>query len=243
MLLGMASTSRLLALAVLLLAACGEDRPNVPGAPVNGGSRVVGGDDLDAGPRPDSGAGRDAGDGSVPATSCERVPVVRSVGEDTSNITSTETPADFLVARQAEKWNSDCTNPKLIVELSDGTCPDGFGHQLALAFDVNDIQDGAVHVGNNAVLAESDASSIQARYTRPDLLTPAGTWGTCEGATGLVVFLEPPDLSAGAILRFEYMLNLTPCDSMTTVPMLMVSGSVKLQLRYQLSEFCPSRPM
>lgn len=237
----MASTPRHLALAVLLLAACGEDRPNIPDAPVSGGSKVRGGtsDDLDGGPKPTDSGARDAGDGSVPATSCERVAAVRSVGEDPSNVTSTEAPVDFLVARQAEKWTQDCTNPKLIIELSDGTCPDGWGHQLSLAFSVNDIQDGAVHVGNNAVLAESDASSIQARYTRPVPLSPAGIWGTCDGASGLVVFLEAPDLSEGSILRFEYSLQLTPCDSMTTEPMQMVSGTVKLQLRYQLSEFCP----
>lgn len=235
-----------LALAALVLGGCGDDRPEVPNAPVNGGSSIGNGDDRDGGPLPIKDAGpprTDAGDGAVPATSCERIEVVRSVAEDTPGVTSTSAPRDFLVSRQAERWSPDCINPKLIIELSDGLCPNGFGHQLALAFSLNDFRDGALHVGNNAVLPDAESTSIQVRYTRPEPLEPSGVWGSCLGSSGQVVFIEAPDPTAGSTLRAQYALELTPCNSETTAPMQTVIGVFTIQLRYELSEFCPTRSM
>jgi len=233
--------------AMATCAACADERPNVPFGPTTGGDGVsvveadedsgrTSGDDEDAGVV-------DAGtDASVPASSCEQIEGFRSIDStDLKSATSTVTPADFVVTRQAIRWSADCENPILTVELSDGTCPTGYGHQLAISFSINDIEDGVITVGGNALLPEAESSRITARYTRPSrLVLPHGTWGTCAGVTGMLVFLEAPELTASASLQARYEFLLTPCDASTNAP-IEVDGSFKLQLRFTLNEICPTR--
>jgi hypothetical protein len=212
----------------------------LPTPAVSGGSNVRdngshSSDVKDAGPD----TGVDAGDAAVPATSCERVVAMGATTGDAVSYTSIAAPVDFVVTRQAEVWSNDCTDPTLSIELSDGVCPEGFGHQLTITFSLNDITDGVIHVGNNAVYAESDSSSIDVRYVRPDTVTPYGTWGSCNGASGQVVFDVPPDPSAGVIFNARFSLDLTPCGDVSSPVNQMVSGAFRIELRYQLSEFCP----
>src|SRR4051812_5440545 len=114
----------------LLAIACGEGRgATAPEGPQSGGPSVlVGGADPnardeDSGVKPDSGREAASDAGSVPAYSCERVEALRSSGEDTPNLTSTDLPDDFVVTRQAVSWSTDCAAPVVSIELSGGTCP------------------------------------------------------------------------------------------------------------------------
>jgi hypothetical protein len=201
-------------------------------------------------PQPDAGqaggASDDAGaaDGSVdagaPASACLRVPTLSTSVEDATGETSTEQPADFLVTRQAELWSADCDTPRLTIALSDGFCPVGLGHELSLSFSVNDIQDGAIHLGNNAVASELESDAIRARYTRPKRLKPSGVWGTCAAASGQIVFFEAPVLTAGSLFQARYQLNLTPCDGSDADPEFVV-GTFKIRLSHSLAASCPDR--
>jgi hypothetical protein len=191
---------------------------------------------LDAG---ESDAG--SADAVVLTRSCGRVPVVQTSGEDIASATSTERPADFLVARQSEAWIvDDCANPKLTLEFSDGLCPAGSGHQLSFTLDLDNLADGAIHAGNNEVLPDGDGVGIRIRYTRPSRLQPNGTWGTCAGAAGQLIFLNEPKPSAGAILDARYDMILTPCDGSDQEPQVVV-GSMRVILRFGLNRFCPDR--
>jgi hypothetical protein len=228
--------------------ACGGGGARAPFGPTTGadGVVVVSAErdaskptaDDDAGPGPDAGT---AADVAPPAFSCERVAGVRDTGGDTMfDVTSTTDPPDFVVTRQAIRWNSDCVNPIMTIELSDGTCPRGLGHQLEISLSVNDIEDGLVHIAENNLLPEADSTQITVRYTRPTRLRPHGTWGTCAGVTGTIIFVEAPDVIARANLQARYQFMLTPCDGTTNAP-IAVYGAFKLQLRYALSELCPTR--
>jgi hypothetical protein len=194
----------------------------------------------------DGGSGDDAGaadasvDAGAPASACLRVPTLSTSVEDATGETSTEQPGDFLVTRQAELWSDDCDNPRLTIALSDGLCPVGLGHELSLSFSVNDIEDGAIHLGNNAVASEIESDAVRVRYTRPKRLKPNGVWGTCAAASGQIVFFEAPVLSAGSLFQARYQLNLTPCDGSDADPQFVV-GTFKIRLNYSLATICPSR--
>jgi hypothetical protein len=228
----------------LLAIACGEGKgPTAPEGPQSGGPPIMLGEVDANSPDEDSGAkpvgGRDAGSdaGSSPAYSCERVEALRSSGEDTPNLTSTDLPDDFVVTRQAVRWSTDCATAVLSIELSDGTCPRGNGHELDIDLSVAALQEGQIRLGNNEVSA--DSTNIVARYTRPTRLKPHGMWGSCGAASGQVVFLEAPGgLSKGQILQARYQLLLAACDGSTNAP-IEVDGAFKLELRYDFASLCP----
>jgi hypothetical protein len=237
-------SSRLVVLACALTA-CTSDRADVPGAPVSGVTQVRSGDSGTS-TAADSGetSPRDAGtrDAAVPATSCVPVPVLAGGAEDSLMGTATEQPGDLVVTRQAETWIADCTNPKLVLDFSDGVCPSGLGHDLSISFALNSIADGLIHSGNNEIEADADSKGIQIRYTRPLRLTPNGTWGTCANASGQLIFLEAPDPAPGVIWQARYELTLTPCDGSMAAPQ-MVVGALKMVLHYGIDQFCPTRSM
>jgi hypothetical protein len=223
--------------------ACADDRTSVPSAPVNGVARVHG-DETPSEIRDSGTLRRDADvDAAVPTTSCTPVPVLRSSVEDSTAGTATERPADFIVTRQAETWLVDCTNPKLILDFSDGICPDGLGHELSIALSINGIADGVIHSGNNDIVEDADSKGIQVRYKRPMPLSPHGTWGTCAGASGQLIFLDAPDPSPGATLQAQYELSLTSCDDAGVSDPELVVGRFKLVLHHGLNELCPNRTL
>jgi hypothetical protein len=249
MLLRMRVGSGLFMTGLMAICACRSAPPRAPGAPVHGGDEVqVGAADAgtsqppaddDGGPMAD--AGGPTADAGATFYSCERVNAARSTGaSNTPTITTTTAPADFLVARQGVRWSTDCANPTLTLELSDGVCPLGSGHQLSIDLSVNAIEDGVIRLGENQLSPEAELAPIKVRYTRPNRLSQAGTWGTCDNVVGFISFSEPPELVAGANLQAFYQFTLTPCDSATrgTVD---VVGTFKVQLRYALSEVCPNR--
>ena len=251
MLMRMRSQSGLLALCVLALGATssscsgGSDRaPYGPSDGRNGVVVVAGGSDASKPGDDDDGgeAAADAGeDAGTSFYSCERIPGVRGTGaEDMPQVTLTTEPADFIVVRQALRWNSDCQKPTLTIELSDGICPAGFGHQLEITLSANAIEDGMIRLGENRIAGEADSPEIKVRYTRPTGLKPTGTWGTCDGAQGMLFFSEAPELTALSKLEASYQFMLTPCDDSTTDTM-NVFGIVNIQQRYALSEVCPDR--
>jgi hypothetical protein len=229
-----------------VVAACDSDRVRPPLGPTTGGDGVVIGrsdEDSGTGNDEDAGPGADADvDAGAPASTCQRIPGFRSTTGDTT-ATSTKEPVDFVVTRQAIRWSSDCANPILTVELSDGACPAGMGHELEISLSINDIEDGQIHVGNNDILPENDTSRITVRYTRPSRLPlPRGTWGTCDSATGTLIFLEAPELTGRADLVAQYQLMLTACDGSGNDP-IAVAGTFNLGLRFTLSEICPMRTL
>jgi hypothetical protein len=231
-----------------VVGACGGNGSRAPLGPTTGGDGVVvvsaerdaskPSADDDAGPVPDAGADSEV---APPAFSCERTEGVRGTGgDDMPDVTSTTEPPDFVVTRQAIRWNADCANPIMTLELSDGSCPRGMGHQLEIALSVNDIEDGVIHSGQNDLLPETDARQITVRYSRPSRLRPRGIWGTCAGVTGTIIFFEAPELVANANLQARYQFTLPACDGSANAAMA-VYGVFKLQLRYALSEVCPTR--
>jgi hypothetical protein len=229
-----------LCMVAVLLAGCGEGNgPKAPSGPQSGVDVVHVGPppaDEDSGVTPPpstADAGRDAG---VPAYSCEHVEALRSSGDSTDNLTSTELPGDFVVTRQAVSWSTDCTT--LTIQLSDGNCPGGSGHELDLAFSIMALQDGLVRLGNNDVSA--DSRNIVATYVRPNRLKPYGTWGSCGAASGQVIFLDAPGtLTKGSILQARYQLSLPACDGSAN-SLIEVDGAFKIQLRYDFATVCPT---
>jgi hypothetical protein len=244
----MRSIRLLLCAGALVAGACKSSDANVPTVGPNDRDHISVGDpdDEDAGPvsnTPDGGTGTAVKpDAGVSASVCERVEPLHSSGEDTPNLTSTDSPADFSVTRQNLGWNTDCANPLLTLELSDGTCPRGAGHELTITFSANAIADGQIHLGENQVTPDTE-SPIQARYVRPKRLTPHGTWGNCGSAAGQVIFLEAPDIAASTpLLQARYQFEAQPCDDTTTGEQLVV-GAFRATLLVRLSEVCPDRAM
>lgn len=213
--------------------------PSVSGVPAHAGrDKDAGQSELDAS---DSDAGKPTAE--VLTRSCSQVSVFQTTGEDIGSATSTERPADFLVSRQSESWSvTDCANPKLSLEFSDGVCPQGSGHQLAFTFDLNDLADGAIHAGNNEIVSDIDGTGIQVRYTRPTKLSPKGTWGSCDGASGQLIFLNEPTPSAGSIIDARYDMILPSCDGSDQDPEVLV-GSMRVVLRFGLKTYCPDRTL
>jgi hypothetical protein len=214
--------------------------PRAPDAPQSGGviiteRRPDAGHPLDEDAGLNADAGVSDGGASMPsAYACERVDVLHSTGGDMPAATATDQPADFAVSRQAVGFSADCS--LLTIELSNGTCPRGDGHELEFTLNVAGIEDGLIRLANNEVSA--DSSNIIVRYTRPSTLTPNGVWGSCGSATGQLVFLEAPDLTMSANWQANFQLLLAPCDGTTNAP-IEVDGEFDFALRFNLATACP----
>lgn len=226
--------------AACALAACTEGETFVRGAPV-GPSISESGTRRDAGPKtaPDD---EDAGamDAGSPVTYCTRVIAPAGGIEDSPIATFVSMPGDLTLTRQVERWTNNCKDLRLILEFSDGACPVGLGHSLTFSMDYQAFADGVIRGGNNTIGEDTETPAISVRYVRPSKLTPHGTWGTCAGAEGLVVFVEAPDPSEGHYLRARYQLNLTACDAVSE-PRQFVEGAFSLLLRTSPKDVCPVR--
>jgi hypothetical protein len=226
----------LFAATLATLAACSEERARVPGAPVTEPTFT----DM---PRRDSGtddddddAGRPPGPGTIGL--CTRVTGPAAGAADDPFATAITAPGDLKLTRQTETWSESCNDLRLILEFSDGLCPSGSGHSLRFSFGYQDMLDGVLIGGNNRIGPESDSPSVPIRYTRPARLEPKGTWGTCRGADGFIVFGEAPDPQPGKYLQARFQLELTPCDTATTETQF-VEGAFRVLLRTSASEACP----
>jgi hypothetical protein len=230
-----------LLLLAVVLSACGDEPSKVPLSPGGGGSNTViesrpdGGanvDDLDAGSTPD------AGDGPMPFE-CTRIDPVMIASDELPNVTATTTPLDFKVTRQVATWRGDCPSPSLVIELSNGICPNGQGHELVFWFPVSSIADGKIGLGLNEIDPDSiSEGGIRVRYTRPDHYSPVGTYGTCDGSSGTISFFDVPDVSRPMNMRATYELNLTSCDDKSN-PTQVVAGYFDVRVRRDLATVCP----
>lgn len=221
---------------------CSDDRDDVPAASQSGGPNVTEQDKDAAADDRDAGA-RDAGssvDAAVPSTTSCTLATLATDGTTSLPVQ----PADFDVTRQAQTWTIDtgCTAPSFSVQLSGGRCPDGDGHELTMTFDVNAIEDGAIHTGNNTVSSDADSLGLSIRYVRPASLSPSGVWGSCTGASGTVIFGDTATPRSGVTLSARYELNLTACDG-SSHEALLVTGNFELLVRNSLERFCPDRKL
>jgi hypothetical protein len=225
----------LIAAACALLACSDEER--VPPAPGPTDSSNSGENKRDAGSKDQD---EDAGApplGESPISFCTRVTPPAASGADNPVGTYLTMPGDLTLTRQVERWNDDCSELRLILEFTDGACPTGLGHSLTFSFGYQDFLDGVIHGGNNAVGADAETPAISVRYVRPNRLAKHGTWGTCEGAEGQIVFIEAPTPRAGNYVRARFQLSLSPCDGTTGDPYFL-DGAFNLLMRTSATDVC-----
>jgi hypothetical protein len=230
-----------LLLLAVVLSACSDDESKAPLTPAGGGSHTInemqhdsGGnvDDMDAGSTPDG------GDGPMPYE-CARIDPVMIGSDEVPATTATTTPLDFKVTRQVATWRGDCPSPSLVIELSNGICPNGQGHELVFWLPADSIADGRIGLGFNPIDPDSvSADGIRVRYTRPDRYSPVGVYGSCDGASGQISFYDAPDVSRAMNLRASYELNLTSCDDKRN-PTQAVAGYFDVRVRRTLAMVCP----
>jgi hypothetical protein len=233
-----------LLLLAVVLSACSDDDAKAPLSPAGGPEHTVDEkqpdsgrtvDDEDAGSTPDAGMGPMAGE-------CMRIdPVIMSPGE-VPTVTATSSPRDFMVTRQVATWKGDCPNPWLVIELSNGVCPNGQGHELEFWFPANSIADGSIGLGLQLIDPDTTTGAIRIRYTRPARATPVGVYGNCEGSgmvsMGNMNFYDAPDVTRRMNLRATYELTLVPCDGKSN-PVQMVSGYFDVRVQRPLATVCP----
>jgi hypothetical protein len=228
-----------LLLVAVVLSACSDD-PKAPLTPGGGGPQVGHEDRPDSGGTvddTDAGSTPDAGEGPMPFE-CTRIDPVMYASDEIPSVTATSLPLDFKVSRQVARFAGDCPNPSLLVELSNGICPNGQGHELEFWFPANLIADGAIGLGLNTIDAESATAGIRVRYTRPERYSAAGEYGNCDGSSGTLSFYDAPDVSRPMNLRATYELSLVPCDGKTN-PMQRVVGFFDVRVRRDLAATCP----
>jgi hypothetical protein len=225
----------LIAVACALLACSEEER--VPPAPGPTEPSTGGENKRDAGSEDDEDAGTPTGGDDSPISFCTRVRA--PAGSTTDDVVGTylTMPGDLTLTRQVERWNDDCSKLRLILEFSDGACPTGYGHSLTFSFGYQDFVDGVLHGGNNAVGADAETPAISVRYVRPNRFSKHGTWGTCEGAEGQLVFIEAPVPRPGNYLSARYQLSLSPCDGATADP-IFIDGAFNLLMRTSATDVC-----
>jgi hypothetical protein len=229
-----------LLLLAVVLSACSDDEAKAPLTPGGGSSHMVDQDRPDSGRNVDdmdAGSTSDAGEGPLPGE-CMRVEPVVFNTDEVPTVTAIASPTDFKVSRQVARWSGACPNPTLIVELSNGICPNGQGHELEFSFPASSIADGAIGFGPNEIGPDT-IGSIRIRYTRPARFRPEGEYGNCDGSAGTLTFYDPPDVSRPMNLRATFDLNLTPCDDDKSNPEQHVWGYFDVRVRRDLGGVCP----
>lgn len=224
----------------LALTACDDDE-RAPLASSGGGSHSVPVPRRDAAQESDEDAGMaaDASTDGPLAYECERIDAVSFRDDGTPAVTGIAQPVDFKVTRQAATWRGDCEIDKtLAIELSDGSCPNGKGHELEILLSAFAIEDGQIALGSNLLNAEPDGRGLRVRYVRPEGMEPAGTWGSCAGSSGNIDFYEAPDVATPMELRARYRFELTSCDDTRNGP-ITVLGYFDLRVRRSLATVCP----
>jgi len=222
-----------------LLTACGDDE-RAPLSASGGDSHEVPVRWPDAAQDSDEDAGTaaDAATDQPMIHECKKIEAVSFRDDGTPAVTSVAEPLDFKVTRQAATWRGDCAVDKaLVVELSDGSCPNGRGHELEIMFSTAAIEDGQIALGNNPLYPELDGLGLRVRYVRPDGLAPSGTWGSCAGASGYLDLYEAPDVSTPMNLRGKYRFELTSCDDTRNGP-IVVLGYFDVYVRRSLEVVC-----
>ena len=196
-------------------------------------------DDEDAGDPGEGDSG--TGDSGVLPYECRNVPVVEVPVEELPPGTeaSTTSPSDFEVSRLVGSWQGGCDEPMFMVQLSEGDCPNGRDHALTFMIEAASLRDGSLRLGLNTIAPEPNDAGVVVRYVRPSPLTPAGEWGSCTGATGLIDLLgSAPATSEGSTLQATFTLELTACDD-SDAPTQAVNGTFDVMVRRSLADYCP----
>ena len=195
----------------------------------------------DAGePTPAHDAGPFELDSGQQANECEEITAIPFIGEDTSGeyANAIEMPADLAATRIVGTWSGSCDPAAVKVEMSDGDCPDGDGHELIFLLDAASIREGVLGVGIHDLSADGMGSPIQVRYVRPAKLEPAGEWGTCEGVSGTLSISGEPGVGRLDELQALFEMQLAPCDGSGQAAQT-VRGTFHVMLRRALVDVCP----
>ena len=235
--------------------ACGGDTPSAASAPGTHPHRPDSGAPVTQPPPPppppplgDAGEptpAHDAGpfelDSGQLVTECEEITAIPFIGEDTSGeyANAIETPADLGATRILATWSGSCDPAAIKIEMSDGDCPDGKGHQLSFLLDALAIQAGTLGPGIHDLLADGMGSPIQVRYVRPAKLEPVGEWGTCEGVTGTLSISGEPGVGRLDELQALFEMKLAPCDGSGQATQTL-RGTFHVMLRRALVDVCPA---
>ncbi len=247
--------------ALLVLGACSKNQITAPASPGGDGAGNIAargsgkdaaaahGDDSGTSPG-EAGALSDAGvlvtDIALP---CRRVDPVAAANEDMTVDTrpsGATAPADFVITRESATWTNGCSDPQLLIELAGGTCSASNGHKLQIWISKSAFDDASLVIGENILLPEPDNRGVRVRYTRPRSLssdpTTTGTWGTCSGATGQLVFPDVPDLTLNSTQQVtaRFLLTLTRCSGETGTP-IDVNGAFNIAVRNSLASYCPGK--
>lgn len=185
----------------------------------------------------DGGSGFDAGDTAL--TDCRDVDAVPPGTDPDPNVLANvvTTPADLAVTRASATWDASCAQPTLRVTVSDGTCPNGDGHELTFYLPAADVEERTLTIGQNVIM-EDAAGHIRVRYTRPGRLEPSGQWGTCSGASGTLDIIGQLELIQGRTLQGNFVLDLTRCDD-GEPSVQQVEGSFNVTVPASLDDICP----
>jgi len=213
--------------APLALLACSSREPSAESAPGGDGTSkysIRGGSKAPDGGM-SMGAGEDAGMGGS-AGECFEL-------DDASPITL---PADFQPTHVSATWSPDCTEPTVVLALSDDGCPDGRGHELTFFIEAAALDDTRIVIGDNP-LPVVEPGGFDVRYRRESPLTPAGEWANCLGAHGIFTLDRFPRTGKGQVaLGFE--LSLSDCTASGDLPDLTISGAIEVELTQDLDEAC-----
>jgi hypothetical protein len=219
--------------------ACDEDESRARFAPSRGGHHTVGVrrpdagrsvDDEDAGGKSDGGI-----EGPAP-DECARIEAVQYTTDDAPAVTSTAAPADFLVTRQVATWRDRCE--QLVIELSNGVCPTGSGHELEIELSREAIEDGLIGFGVNVLETTRAFEAMRVRYFRPEPYRPEGVYGNCEGARGQINFFDAPAVDRTGWLSALYELTLTSCDDERNPP-IELTGYFDVRVQRTATVACP----
>jgi hypothetical protein len=222
----------------------GTGAPFVP----SGGSGGSGGDQEDGGRDDEDGGGETGGTsgnggiggGMDMGSRCRDVdPLPPGTDPDPVMLANAVTmPIDLEVTRAEAAWEEGCVQPSLRVTVSDGSCPDGDGHQLTFFLPADGVEESTLFIGQNLIVPEPAAGVIRVRYTRPNRIDPSGVWGTCAGSHGTLDIVGELELIQGRILQANYTLDLTPCDD-GDESVQQVMGSFRVEIPASLSQVCP----
>jgi hypothetical protein len=143
------------------------------------------------------------------------------------------------VTRVLGTWEPACGRHTIRLEMSNGKCPDGGGHELQFYFAAAAIDTGTITAGSNALVSETENPDIRVRYIRPGGLEPSGVWGNCDGPSGAIDLVAPLGTDAFDWFQGEFRLQLSPCDGSDN-GIQQIDGSFDIQIRRGLDDVCPS---
>lgn len=226
---------------------CSDNEPSAARVPSGGGGGGVTGGRTPILGTPDDDAGALTVDdaGVVLLTTLEEECMdVADVGNPLEGsatrerVNAVSAPDDFELGHVVTTWEGRCSEPTLRITLADGECPDGGGHDLTIRFTVEDLRAGLVGPGQNPIQPRAEGGAMEVTYTRPENFTPAGEWGNCPEAIGIVDLLGDLSLEEDTHVEGRFQLELTACDGSGNDPV-SVNGEFNGPLVRGVEDLCP----